>query len=370
MFEYFLYNIIVFFIILTVSNIIHTSIYASSLAENKDNEAAEFVSNILKPDGSGVDNIYAKIRNISLKVTQLVLGPVYKVLEVMMKNLKIITDAVQSGRQLITQVRNTAGNNSNTIMNLIYNVLADIQGKVIRVQTLIKRVFATFVAVIYATKSGFAIGESFSNSVFFKVLNFFCIGEDAIIEMKNGKQLPIKEVSCGMKTKYDGDVISIIKTKIIPQMTLYKINNTVFSGEHYIFDQKLYIWIPAKYHPDSTVITGAERQLLNDKTLYNLETTTGHIHVNNMKVKDYNDEGVLNTMMYGKNDFSFQNLSHKINHSTEELIELMNIEKSYGIKKLLFNKKSNTLYWSTLEDIEVPIFSELDKIITHNIFRT
>jgi hypothetical protein len=298
------------------------------------------------------------------------LGPIYKVLEVMMANLKIITDAVQSGRQLITQVRNTAGSNTNTIMNLIFNVLSDIQSKIIRVQTLIKRVFATFIAIIYATKSGFAIGESFSKSVFFKVLNFFCIGEDAIITMKNGQKIPIKNVKCGMITQKDGEVISIIKTKIIPEIKLYKINNTVFSGEHYIFYDTLNIWIPAKYHPDSMTITGTERLLLNNKTLYNLETTTGHIHVNDMKVKDYNDEGILNTMLYGKYDYSFnENISNNTEYQNKDIVELMSIERKYNNKSLLFNKNNNCIYWSTLESLDMPVFGELDKIITHNIFR-
>lgn len=373
MFEFFLYNILVFFVILIITNIIHSSVFAAALEETTNDEASQFMANVLKLDGSGTDTIFNKIRNIALKTTQVVLGPVYKILESMMENIKVINDAIQSGRHLINQVRGSASLSFQSIINLIYNVVADIQSKMIRIQILTKRIFASFIAIFYATNSGIKMGESFGNSVFFKVLNFFCLEKNTKIQLDDDTWIPIYKTKPGMKTKHDGEILSVIKVKKNECIDTYKIGNIIMSGEHYVYDNQLSIWLPAKLHPDASLVK------TNTTELYTLETTKGTITLWNEETneplftKDYNDEGILNTMIYGKMEnhsyhpySSYNKIKNTVSSHKEVVITIYNKQ---GFKMLIYDTLENTFHWSNGENTEYPILSDIDKIVSHNIFR-
>jgi hypothetical protein len=163
----------------------------------------------------------------------------------------------------------------------------------LRMQTLMKRVFATFFAVMYMALSLISTGQNFGNSFIFKFLDTFCFDPDTPIMIKDKGSIPIKEVEVGDTILNGPRVMSTYRFAADGQ-PMVKLGSVLVSTNHYIqHDGK---WIQSKEHPDaipqSAWSGGAARPLIC------LDTETHQIPLGGYIFSDWDetDESDVPTM--------------------------------------------------------------------------
>jgi hypothetical protein len=265
---------------------------ASQIASNSQskNDVTSSMINALQTGdfASAFNNILTGVAN---KTIGTALVPIKGTLDTMIDTMDKLNDNIHSGKKMVTQTRGFAFTAINDFVSQIYAVIGSVQDMVVRIIYLMKRVVAVFVSIIYATRSGLAIGESFSNSVFGKILMFFCFKGDTIVELKSGEKRYISQLRIGDELKHDGVVIGFVKCSG-RYISIYDIDGIKLSGEHYVFDESDDLWKPARLH-HRAVLTNEKCEFL-----YNIETTKKTITLSNgLRCLDYDDDGILHTIV-------------------------------------------------------------------------
>jgi hypothetical protein len=134
------------------------------------------------------------------------------------------------------------------VVDRIRLVLAQVKVAGLRIQNLMKRVFATFYAVIYMGLSTITVGANFSDTFIFKFLDTFCFAPETPIKIKGKGVIPISEVKLGDICDDGSKVKSVYRFKADGQDTVW-LKDIQVSTNHLV----LYMgtWIPAEMHPDA-----------------------------------------------------------------------------------------------------------------------
>jgi hypothetical protein len=391
LFESFLYYIIFFGIILFIVTALNISNITSDTSDNN------FVASIVKSvkTGNPAGTVMNLLNQVGQKTANDAMGPSKSSIQQLNRSMSILNQDVEDGRNKVEKTEKSTFNIMSDMMNRIYNITGATQQMFNRIMFLMKRIVGVFITLIYAGRSGIAMGESFSNSVFGKILNFFCFAGDTRIKMKNGSYKNISNINIGDETEYDGIVTGIVKCKgiNIPQ---YNMCGIIISGDHIVKTQikipiphflmsftggqKYYTvdsWIPAKYHKDSILLDRSMRE----EYLYNIETSKGTITLeNNIKTKDYYDDGLISALIGEIADhFPNETYGKKKENDEECLMKYSYLRSTYNpnlkisitpemIKTdyMYFNHKNGNVRWKY--DKYVPqYFTEIDKILTHNL---
>lgn len=118
----------------------------------------------------------------------------------------------------------------------------------LRMQTLMKRVFATFFAVLYMALSLISTGQNFGNSFIFKFLDTFCFDPATLIAIKDKGLIPIKEVEVG-DTILNGPRVTSTYRFAADGQPMVKLGSVLVSTNHYVqYEGK---WIQSAHHPDA-----------------------------------------------------------------------------------------------------------------------
>jgi hypothetical protein len=118
----------------------------------------------------------------------------------------------------------------------------------LRMQTLMKRVFATFFAVIYMGLSLISTGQNFGNSFIFRFLDIFCFDPDTPIPIEGKGSIPIKDVGVGDRIQDGPRVTSTYRFKADGQ-PMVQLGSIVVSTNHYV--QYEGRWVQSSNHPDA-----------------------------------------------------------------------------------------------------------------------
>jgi hypothetical protein len=391
LFESFLYYIIFFGIVISIVIALNISNIASDTSD--DNLVSGMIKTLQTGNPAGA--VMSLMNQVGQKTANDAMGPSKSAINQLGKSMAVLNNDVEKGRQEVKQTENSTFNIMSDMMNRVYNITGATQQMFNRILFLMKRIVGVFVTLIYAGRSGIAIGESFSNSVFGKILNFFCFAGDTRILMENNKYKEMCNIKIGDRTKHNGIVTGIIKCKgrDVPQ---YNLSGIIISGDHIVKRKyklpipnflisltggsKYYIvdsWIPAKYHPDAILL---EKDAW-EPILYNIETTTGTITLeNNIQAKDYFDDGLFSSII-AEILGNFPNHDYGIEKQDDEECVLqyeflrsvynpnLNITITPEMKKkdyMYINKKTGKIRWKY--DIYSPQYApDIDRIITHNL---
>lgn len=108
-----------------------------------------------------------------------------------------------------------------------------------------------------------------------------CFDKNTIIKTQNGDK-KIKELKVG-DVLYDGTKLTSIFKLVYNGEDIFKLNGVIVTGSHKILHDNLG-WIFVKDHPDSIKINN-----YHERTIYNLNTDTKRISINNMKFLDWDE---------------------------------------------------------------------------------
>lgn len=157
----------------------------------------------------------------------------------------------------------------------------------LRMQTLMKRVFATFFAVIYMALSLISTGQNFGNSFIFNFLDTFCFDPDTPIEIEGKGSIPIQSVEVG-DTIVNGSRVTSTYRFAADGQSMVTLGSILVSTNHYVqYEGK---WIQAKDHPDAVPHSawsgGSSRPLIC------LDTETHKIPLDNYIFSDWDETDV------------------------------------------------------------------------------
>ena len=162
-----------------------------------------------------------------------------------------------------------------------------------RMQTLMKRVFGTFFAVIYMGLSVISTGQNFGNSFIFRFLDTFCFDPDTPIEIQGKGVIPIQKVEVG-DTIQNGPRVTSSYRFFADGQSMVKLGSVLVSTNHYV--QHNGRWIQSAQHPDAVPQQawsgGVSRPLIC------LDTETHQIPLDNYIFSDWDetDESDIPTM--------------------------------------------------------------------------
>ena len=370
-FESFLYIIVLFSISLFISAALMASQIAAN-SKNKSDVTSSMINALQTGDFASAFNTI--LTGIANKTIGTALVPIKGTIDTMIDTMDKLNDNIHSGKKMVTRTRGFAFTAINDFVSQIYAVIGSVQDMVVRIMYLMKRVVAVFVSIIYATRSGLAIGESFSNSVFGKILMFFCFKGDTVVELKSGEKRYISQLQIGDELKYDGVVIGFVKCSG-RYISLYDIDGVKISGEHYVLDEGDGLWKPAKLHP-SAIKTDEKCEFL-----YNIETSNNTITLSNgLRCLDYDDDGGIRTFIQKWSEYGGAYgdcIGGGINK--DRYIELKDCVLKYqyisGDGKIccdrLYHDKTRDIYlWGNgKEAYSLPRQVDfIDRMITHNLF--
>ena len=177
-----------------------------------------------------------------------VTGPFATIITTITKNMMTFLQNLNSLRVMIATLVGGVTKIFQEIVDRIRLVLAQVKTAGLRIQNLMRRVFATFYAVIYMGLSTITVGSNFSETFIFKFLDTFCFAPETPINIKGKGLIPISEVKLGDICLDGSKVTSVYRFMADGQETVW-LKDIQVSTNHFI----LYMgtWIPAEKHPDA-----------------------------------------------------------------------------------------------------------------------
>lgn len=160
-------------------------------------------------------------------------------------------------------------------------ILSQVKITGLRIQALMRRLFATFYAVIYMGLSGVTAGLNFTDTFIFKFLDTFCFAPDTLIHVHGKGLIPISEVSLGDILTNGSTVTSTYRFQADGQPMVY-LGDIHVSTNHYVKYKDT--WIQAKDHPDAK-----DGGIWSGQSLICLDTTTHEIPLGPYVFSDWDE---------------------------------------------------------------------------------
>lgn len=158
----------------------------------------------------------------------------------------------------------------------------------LRIQFLMRRVFAVMYSVIYMGFSGITAGLNFGDTIIFRFIDTFCFAPETPILIKGKGSIPISEVKLGdICEKTESRVTSVYRFMADGQDMVY-LDGIEVSTNHYVeYDGK---WIESANHPNAHPIGqwhgGVSRPLIC------LDTDDHRIPLGNYIFSDWDETSV------------------------------------------------------------------------------
>jgi len=164
-------------------------------------------------------------------------------------------------------------------------MMSQIKTTSLRMQTLMKRVFAVFYAVIYMGLSAVQTGKNFTETFIFQFMDTFCFDGSTLIHVKEKGLVPIRDIQLGDILENGARVISVYRFMADGQPMVRFPGDILVSGNHYI--QENGIFVRADKHSDA--IKAPNWNGGTENLLYCLDTDTHTIPVGNYIFSDYDE---------------------------------------------------------------------------------
>jgi hypothetical protein len=224
-------------------------------------------------------------KNFEFCIGNMMNGAISKGTDPQNQSIGKITGILTSFNTDIQNIRKTFSNIRNSIVNQVHNIQEKVYKAYERIAYIFKliikvlvRLMITFKNIFNLAKYAFWTLASLWNGPIGGFIRFFCFGGETLITLKDGRHIPIREISINDKLANDTYVTGILEFNTgNTQMFDYKGINV--SGNHYVFENNKYIKVA-----DS--IFGKEIDYKCNR-IYCLLTNSGEITIQNIKFTDF-----------------------------------------------------------------------------------
>lgn len=273
---------------------------SSNIQEIKENWSANRCKMGVMPFASfyghdTAENFNYCMKNIFTAESGPLLSPVFQILATMIGTISVFVSTLNSIRvqfaTLLGGINTIFQNFSDRMKQLTYHIRIS----AMRMNSLMKRLYGTFNAMMFMTISGITAMSSFGDTFLFKFLDTFCFDPDTPIHVEGKGIIPISEVKMGDELEGGGKVTSLFRFHADGQ-PMVKLDTVLVSTNHFV--QHGSKWIHAEEHPD------AQREKPwaggNERPLICLNTSTHIIPLGGYMFLDYDEteEGDQTTMAW------------------------------------------------------------------------
>ena len=256
------------------------------------------------------DNFNYCMKNMFMGQVGSVTGPFSGILGTVIETLMTFLKNINSLRVMVATLVGGITKVFQEFVNRFKVLFNQVRTSSLRVQFLMKRVFATFVAVIYMGSSAITAGLNFGDTFLFRFLDTFCFSPKTIVHIKNRGYIPIDIIELGDVFEKTGAIVTA-KYRFLADgqpMTTFlntdmiflngKLNKTMdttikVSTNHYIKNRNT--WVRSENHPDAS-----SEFVWTEGELVCLDTDTHEIPIGGYIFSDYMETNVTDssTMKY------------------------------------------------------------------------
>lgn len=233
------------------------------------------------------ENFNYCMKNIFTTESGPLLSPVFQILSTMIGTISVFVSTLNSIRvqfaTLLGGINTIFQNFADRMKQLTYHI----RTSAMRMNSLMKRLYGTFNAMMFMTISGITAMSSFGDTFLFKFLDTFCFDPDTPIYVEGKGYVPISEVKMGDTLEGGGKVTSLFRFHADGQ-PMVKLDTVLVSTNHFV--QHGTKWIHADEHPDAQRETpwagGNERPLICLNTSNHIIPLGGYIFLDYDETED------------------------------------------------------------------------------------
>jgi hypothetical protein len=176
-------------------------------------------------------------------------GPFATILTTIIKNMMVFLNSLNSLRMMLAT---TVGGISQVFKEFTARfklIFSQVKTTSLRLQILMRRVFATMYSVLYMGLSTITVGLNFGDTVIFRFLDTFCFAPETLVEIIGKGQIPIAEVKLGDVFQKTGAKVTSTYRFGADGQPMVNLKGIEVSTNHFIRHKGK--WIPSVNHPDA-----------------------------------------------------------------------------------------------------------------------
>lgn len=213
-----------------------------------------------------------------------VTGPVTGIMGTMTTNMMGFLQNLNSLRVMLATLVGSVSKMAQEFVNRFRLATMQVKVSSLKIQQMMKRLFATFYAVIYMGLSAVTTGINFTDTFIFKFLDTFCFPPETEILLENNTKLPIAAVKLGDVLENGARVTSTYRFMSEGQSMVWMDKIQVSTNHLVLLNNR---WIPAEEHPEAWPAQhwrgGVERPLIC------LDTDIHHIPIGGYMFRDWDE---------------------------------------------------------------------------------
>ncbi len=261
--------------------------------------------------------------------------------------------SMSSSFSILTEIRDTILSIFTYFISFISNIIFESQKILLVVKDTLKKCIGVVITFLHAINTMLTLTESALNSSLVKtvfklgdfVTHFQCFHPDTMLRLNSDTCKKISDITFDDILCNNNKITSIHKILNINKNPMYKINNVLVTGNHYVkYKNK---WIYVKNHPNSTIST------LIPEYVYCIGTKDNTIIINDTIFHDWNDDYI------SKKDISIKNLCNCFSEKTY-------IETNKHFLKSIKNININDVLIDNNKVIGISKFNHINNLVISN----
>ena len=201
------------------------------------------------------ENFNYCMKNIFSSNAGAVLGPLYGIMANFTDVVGTVSNVANSFRYLIANLLHGMERMISSFRDRFRDILFTVRLSFMKIQSLMGRLYSTFYAVIFMGLSALKAADNLAHNDIIMFIMEFCFLPSTPITMADGSIKPLSEVKIGDRlAEISGEypVVTSLFEFAGQETEMVRLGgDTVVSARHFVFYDKLGVWIEAKDHPEA-----------------------------------------------------------------------------------------------------------------------
>jgi hypothetical protein len=176
-------------------------------------------------------------------------GPFATILTTIIKNMMVFLNSLNSLRMMLATLTGGISQVFKEFTARFKLIFSQMKTTSLRLQILMRRVFATMYSILYMGLSTITVGQNFGDTVIFKFLDTFCFAPETLVEIEGKGLIPISDVKLGDRFAKTGAKVTSTYRFGADGQPMVWLNGIEVSTNHFIKHRGE--WIPSCNHPDA-----------------------------------------------------------------------------------------------------------------------
>jgi hypothetical protein len=176
-------------------------------------------------------------------------GPFATILTTIIKNMMVFLNSLNSLRMMLATLVGGISQVFKEFTARFKLVFSQVKTTSLRLQILMRRVFATMYSILYMGLSTITVGLNFGDTTIFKFLDTFCFAPETLVEIVGKGKIPLSDVKLGDVFEKTGSKVTSTYRFGADGQPMVNLKGIEVSTNHFIRHENK--WIPSANHPDA-----------------------------------------------------------------------------------------------------------------------